>query len=165
MKSKMPCEPGPAPLMKLAQATGLCGGMLVPRSLKPPAARSLVRLGSRPAFIMLSESRGSIPSMPITITFLPRLLETRPLLPSQNEPAPTAAAPAAAIAERFRKTLRLNPFFDVPAIHSPLSASRAEPGNEKLNRPQPVLCRPCSREPSPQTYPEPWGRYPGAVGL
>ena len=52
MKSKMPCEPGPAPLMKLAQATGLCGGMLVPRLLKPPVAGSFSRLGSRPAFIM-----------------------------------------------------------------------------------------------------------------
>ena len=58
MKSKMPCEPGPAPLMKLAQATGLCGGMLVPSLLKPPAARSLARLGSRPASIMLSRQAG-----------------------------------------------------------------------------------------------------------
>ena len=54
MKSKIPCEPGPAPLMKLAQATGLCGGTLVPRSLNPPPARSFCRLGSRPAFIMRS---------------------------------------------------------------------------------------------------------------
>ena len=83
MKSKIPCEPGPAPLMKLAQATGLCGGVLVPRLLKPPPARSFSRLGSRPAFIMLSESRGSIPSTPITITFLPRLRETWLPRPSQ----------------------------------------------------------------------------------
>ena len=62
--------------MKLAQATGLCGGVLVPRLVKPPPERSFSRLGSRPAFIMLSESRGSIPSTPITITFFPRLRET-----------------------------------------------------------------------------------------
>ena len=27
MKSNIPCDPGPAPLMKLAQATGLSGGV------------------------------------------------------------------------------------------------------------------------------------------
>ena len=83
MKSKMPCEPGPAPLMKLAQATGLCGGMLVPSGLKPPTSRSRARCGSWPAFIMDSESRGSMPSMPMTITFLPALRETRLMPPSQ----------------------------------------------------------------------------------
>ena len=105
MKSKMPCEPGPAPLMKLAQATGLCGGMLVPRLLNPPAARACARLGSRPGFIMLADSRGSMPSMPMTITFLPRLRETRLQLPSQyDRRAPTRAAAAAApTADAFEK--------------------------------------------------------------
>ena len=83
MKSKIPWAPGPAPLMKLAQATGLCGGVLVPSGLKPPPARSLSRLGSRPSFIMRSESRGSMPSMPMTITFLPALRERVPRAPSQ----------------------------------------------------------------------------------
>ncbi len=73
MKSKIPWSPGPAPLMKLAQATGLCGGVLVPRVLNPPPARSFSRLGSRPSCIIRSESRGSMPSIPMTITFLPRL--------------------------------------------------------------------------------------------
>ena len=48
MKSKIPCEPGPAPLMKLAQATGLCGGMLVPNGRNPPCRRSRSRCGSSP---------------------------------------------------------------------------------------------------------------------
>ena len=47
MKSKIPCEPGPAPLMKLAQATGLCGGVLVPRLLKPPLGRSFCEVGEQ----------------------------------------------------------------------------------------------------------------------
>ena len=82
-KSKMPCEPGPLPLMKLAQATGLCGGMLVPSRLNPPVARSLAKWGSRPSFIMFSDRTGSMPSMPMTMTFLPALRDTRDLLPSQ----------------------------------------------------------------------------------
>ncbi len=73
MKSKIPWSPGPAPLMKLAQATGLCGGVLVPSGLKPPPALSLLRLGSSPSLIIRSQSRGSMPSMPMTITFLPAL--------------------------------------------------------------------------------------------
>src|SRR6266404_9971325 len=106
MKSKMPCEPGPEPLMKLAQATGLCGGVLVPRSLKPPAAAILVKFGINPAFIMLDASRGSMPSMPITITFLPRLFETRLMLPIQYAPPAKPATPAAS-ADFLRNDRRL----------------------------------------------------------
>ena len=71
MKSKIPCEPGPAPLMKLAQATGLCGGMLVPRSLTRRGRGASPRLGSRPAAIIRFDRRGSIPSTPMTMTFFP----------------------------------------------------------------------------------------------
>ena len=44
-----------------------------------PAGRAQLRAGcgSWPSFIMLSDSRGSMPSMPMTITFLPALRETR----------------------------------------------------------------------------------------
>jgi len=45
MKSKMPCPPGPVPAMKLDQATGLWGGMLVWSGLKPPWAASLRKAG------------------------------------------------------------------------------------------------------------------------
>ncbi len=83
MKSKIPWLPGPAPLMKLAQATGLCGGVLVPRGLNPPPARSFSRLGKSPSFIIRSESRGSIPSIPMMITFLPALRDTFRREPSQ----------------------------------------------------------------------------------
>src|SRR5271156_904747 len=114
MKSKIPCEPGPAPLMKLAQATGLCGGMLVPSSLKPPDVRSFARLGSRPSFIMLSERRGSMPSTPMMMIFLPAARDTRRTLPSQT-PAP--AAPTAAVAATpLRKVRRLGLFCLEPAI-------------------------------------------------
>ena len=74
---------GAGPVDEVAQATGLCGGMLVPSGLKPPTSRSRARLGSWPAFIMDSESLGSMPSMPMTITFLPALRETRLRPPSQ----------------------------------------------------------------------------------
>jgi hypothetical protein len=46
MKSKMPCEPGPAPLMKLAQATGKAKASLTKaraRSLSPRSAAQLAR--------------------------------------------------------------------------------------------------------------------------
>ena len=75
MKSKIPCEPGPAPLMKFAQATGLWGGVLVPNLLKPPLARSFSRFGSRPAFIMLSDRPGSIQSTPMTMNLCPSSLD------------------------------------------------------------------------------------------
>jgi hypothetical protein len=107
MKSKMPCEPGPDPLMKLAQATGLCGGMLVPNSLNPPAVVIFVKFGSKPSFIMLAQSRGSMPSMPMTMTFLPRLLETRLMLPTQYAPPATPAAPTA-IADFLRNDRRFS---------------------------------------------------------
>src|SRR5207253_313874 len=101
-------EPGPAPLIKLAQATGLCGGMLVPRLLNPPAELIFSRFGSSPSLIMLAVSLGSIPSMPITMTFLPRLRETRLMLPTQYDAAPTLAAPrAVAAAARLMNFRRL----------------------------------------------------------
>ena len=45
-KSKMPWPPGSRPVMKVDQATGLCGGMVVPRRLKSPSRRRRSRLGS-----------------------------------------------------------------------------------------------------------------------
>ena len=38
MKSKMPCEPGPAPLMKVAQATGMAAVIVRPGGLKTALA-------------------------------------------------------------------------------------------------------------------------------
>src|SRR5260370_35062234 len=89
--------------MKLAQAPGLCGRILVPRLLKPPAELIFSRFGSSPSLIMLAVRRGSIPSIPITMTFSPRLRETRLMLPTQYDAAPAPAAPrTAAAAARFR---------------------------------------------------------------
>ena len=51
MKSKMPWVPGLAPLMKVDQATGLCGGMLVRRGEKWPVRDSFAKFGSSPAFM------------------------------------------------------------------------------------------------------------------
>ena len=96
MKSKMPCEPGPTPLMKFAQATGLCGGTLVPRSLEAAGRGDLREIRHQPGFHQADESRGSMPSMPMTITFLPRLFETRLMLPIQYSPPANPATPAAA---------------------------------------------------------------------
>ena len=97
MKSKIPCEPGPAPLMKLAQATGLCGGMLVRSGRKPPCLRSRSRCGSSPAFIMASDKRGSMPSTPMTITrgTSPRRLDLSRHPAIVPNPAAQAAAAAA----------------------------------------------------------------------
>ena len=46
MKSKIPWPPGSRPVMKFDQATGLWGGMLVPRDCMPsPSAISLRKFG------------------------------------------------------------------------------------------------------------------------
>ena len=150
MKSKIPCEPGPAPLMKLAQATGLCGGVLVPSVLKPPPARSFSRLGSRPAFIMRSDSRGSMPSMPMTITFLPRLRET--WLP-RAEPVVAHAQPGGADGAGGGRGRALQ---QGPAVHlrdgcishqttSCQGLFAFAGGLARRRRPRSAPCRPCSR--------------------
>ena len=168
MKSKIPCEPGPAPLMKLAQATGLCGGVLVPRLLKPPPARSFSRLGSRPAFIMLSESRGSIPSTPITITFLPRLRET--WLP-RPEPVVAHAQPA----RRRRRPTAAVPVEQGPSVHlrggcighqttSARVSSRSPRAFSRRGPPRSAPCRPCSRGPPRRTSTARWGRCRSGAG-
>ena len=51
-KSKMPCPPGSSPVMKVDQATGLCGGMVVASDEKPPLAARRARPGKRPAAII-----------------------------------------------------------------------------------------------------------------
>ena len=48
MKSKMPCPPGSRPVMKLDHATGLWGGIDVPRGEKVPLAASRAKFGMRP---------------------------------------------------------------------------------------------------------------------
>ena len=49
-------------------------------------------------------NRGSIPSMPMTMTFFPTLRETRATLPTQYAAAPTPAA--AAVAAPLSRVLR-----------------------------------------------------------
>ena len=49
MKSKMPCPPESMPVMKLDQATGLCGGTAVARGWKWPISASRLRFGMRPS--------------------------------------------------------------------------------------------------------------------
>jgi hypothetical protein len=52
MKSKMPWAPGSRPVMKLDQATGLCGGIEVASGAKPPLFASCARPGRRPVSII-----------------------------------------------------------------------------------------------------------------
>ena len=104
----MPCEPGPAPLMKLAQATGLCGGMLVPSLRNPLRRASWSRLGSRPAFIICRASPGSIPSMPITMTFFPAA-NARPFLRrAGRRPAAARRRPCRTLEKTLCDILRAN---------------------------------------------------------
>ena len=52
MKSKMPWPPASMPVMKLDQATGLWGGIDVPRGWNAPWAARRERLGRRPSAII-----------------------------------------------------------------------------------------------------------------
>jgi hypothetical protein len=70
MKSKMPCPPGSRPVMKLDQATGDCGGVVVPSSLSPPRSISAWKFCMRSGNSAIVSRRilGSRPSMPSTTT-------------------------------------------------------------------------------------------------
>lgn len=50
-KSKIPCPPASIPVMKLDQATGLCGGTAVSSGEKPPISAKRLRFGKRPSAI------------------------------------------------------------------------------------------------------------------
>src|SRR5262245_30877191 len=148
MKSKMPCEPGPEPLIKFAQATGLCGGILVPRLLNPPAAAIFDKLGRSPATIMVFVSRGSIPSMPITITRFPRLRGTRFTPPTQYDAAATAPAPAKAPFSTDRR--------DIPDDVLPVFMRLSPPGPASVStRISPVVAH------RPPSSVHPYVRVPG----
>src|SRR5688572_5183841 len=96
MKSNMPCPPTSMPVMKLDQATGLCGGIVVARRRNSPFWRSRFRLGRSSQ--RLSKNSGSIPSTPRTIMRLPAALASLWPQPIQNngDAASTSAAVNAA---------------------------------------------------------------------
>src|SRR6266849_8947797 len=64
MKSKIPCPPGFMPVIRLAQATGLCGGMLVCKLRKLPRAARAAKFGIFPSPRYCRNNCGSMPSMP-----------------------------------------------------------------------------------------------------
>ncbi len=56
MKSKIPWPPASVPEMKSDHATGLWGGIEVPREENPPESASFSNDGSRPSSIILAVS-------------------------------------------------------------------------------------------------------------
>src|SRR5712692_1280017 len=64
MKSKIPCPPGFMPVIRLAQATGLCGGVLVCKLRKLPRAARAAKFGIFPSFMYCRNNCGSMPSIP-----------------------------------------------------------------------------------------------------
>ena len=73
----------PGPVDEVGPGDGALRRRAGAQRAEPAAGASFSRLGSKPCFIMRSESRGSIPSIPMTITFLPALCAARRRLPSQ----------------------------------------------------------------------------------
>ena len=71
-KSKMPWPPGSSPVMKLDQATGLCGGMDVPSGAKWPVVASREKFGMRPRAMRSRVSCSRAHRTPSTMTRLPR---------------------------------------------------------------------------------------------
>ncbi len=74
---------GPRAVDEIGPGHGTLGRYAGAQVAESAAGASLARLGSRPASIMRAHKRGSIPSTPMTITFLPRLRDTRLPRPSQ----------------------------------------------------------------------------------
>ncbi len=98
MKSKMPCPPGSIPVMKVDQATGLSGGMVVCSGLKSPVSIKRLKLGSSPSSTNCCSSTGSSPSTPSTSTFFASL----------------AAAPETATSAASHAARNLNPRLIAP---------------------------------------------------
>ena len=69
MKSKIPCPPAFIPVIRFDQATGLCGGMLVPSSRNEPPAANREKFGIFPSCMNCRSSWGSIPSIPRMMSF------------------------------------------------------------------------------------------------
>src|SRR5689334_7643016 len=66
----MPCPPGFNPVMMLAKATGVCGGVLVCRGTNEPCCARALKCGIFPASMYCRRSSGSMPSTAITTTFV-----------------------------------------------------------------------------------------------
>src|SRR4051812_46570197 len=64
----MPWPPGFTPVAKVDQATGVCAGVVVAISLKPPRAVKRARFGSSPRASRRRTIFGSRPSRPSAIT-------------------------------------------------------------------------------------------------
>ena len=77
MKSKIPCPPAFMPVIRFDHATGLCGGMLVVSRRNDPFSASAEKFGILPSDMNCFSNCGSMPSMPMTITFLPAARDAR----------------------------------------------------------------------------------------
>ena len=93
----MPWPPESWPVMKFDQATGLCGGMAVPRAENPPESASFLKLGISPARIISPVITQSMPSKPSTMTLSSpssgAVLLPQPLTGSRTRVARHAATP------------------------------------------------------------------------
>ena len=172
MKSKIPCEPGPAPLMKLAQATGLCGGMLVPSLRKPPCRAKPVEIGQQAGLHHALRQAGIHPvDADRRSRCLPPLLRDAAVgcRASSADAQPRDARRAAAAAERFstarrfslphgRSRVIMTPAVKATSCVAGLPSSAVSPTCQRLAV---HVCR----EPARRTGPAPSARCPSAAGV
>src|SRR5689334_14858919 len=105
--------------MKVDQATGLCGGIVVSSRLNSPSWRSWLRLGRTSQW--RSRKLGSMPSIPSTTTLFPAAFAVCRAQP--NEPKAAAAIKRGTTLKRTAIDLRLTE--DRPPFH-PAGARHAE---------------------------------------
>ena len=98
MKSNRPWPPGFMPVIRLAHATGLCGGMLVCRGRKLPCAARAAKCGISPAAMNCRRSSGSMPSMPRIMSLWCGAGDSVPRMTERDIPSATARSVTAATA-------------------------------------------------------------------
>ena len=105
----MPCPAGSRPVMKVDQATGLWGGMVVASGTNPPEAARASKWGMRPAAISLVRISGSMPSIPSTSSGGASSCPRGPHPPAGRRAGPSARRAAPAPDHQLRRRNRRLP--------------------------------------------------------
>ena len=134
---------------------------------EPAGGSQLCKVGQLAGLHHAADSRGSMPSMPMTMTFLPALRETRFTAAEPIRAGCQSGHASRGRRGRFQKRASVDfRFFDAaePSCRLRCNCGRNARLPASRHRPPPAACRPCSRASASRTCPAPSGRCPAAAG-
>ena len=138
-------------------------------ALRPQLGQLGNLAGLLPVLIMLSDSRGSMPSMPMTMTFLPAARETRRTLPSHTPAAggPTTRRRRPAPLRKVADSVYLPWHLAIMLLQQIDRLGRSGHRFCRLRRftRPPTPCRPCNPAPGCRTSPAPSGAMSSSRGF